>query len=109
MLHGASGLHRLTISQAGYQSESREVRIADNAIDVPPIGLRKPSGTLMLTTSPPGASVRINGKLEPQTTPAQITLPPGSYSVTVEKGGKSQTQRVDVHEDTIYMRIPLEQ
>lgn len=109
MLHGATGVHRLTISQAGYASESREVHIGDTATDIPSISLRRPTGTLMLTTNPTGASVRINGKPVPQTTPAQINLPPGTYSVTVEKGGKSQTQRVDVHEDTIYMRIPLDQ
>ncbi len=83
--------------------------MGDTATDVPPISLRRPSGTLMLTTNPPGASVRINGKLESQVTPAQITLPPGTYSVTVEKGGRTQTQRIDLHEDTIYMRIPLDQ
>jgi serine/threonine-protein kinase len=109
MLHGAGGIHRLSISQAGFESESREIHIGDSAIDVPPISLRRPSGTLMVTTSPTGASVRINGKLVPQTTPAQITLPPGTYSVTVEKGGRSQTQRIDLPEDTIYIRIPLEQ
>jgi hypothetical protein len=109
MLHGLPGVHRLTISQAGYENESREIHIGETAFDLPPVSLRRPTGTLMLTTSPPGASVRVNGKLVPETTPAQLTLPPGSYSITVEKGGKAQTQRVEVRQDTIYMRIPLEQ
>ena len=109
MLHGSTGVHRLTISQAGYENESREIRIGDTAMDVPPISLRRPSGTLMLTTDPPGASVRINGKLVPEITPAQITLPPGTYTVTVEKGGRSQTQRIELKESPIYLRIPLEQ
>ena len=109
MLHGLSGVHRLTISQAGYENESREIHIAGTATDVPPISLRRPSGTLWLTTNPPGASVRINGKLVPETTPAQITLPPGSYTVTVEKGGNAQTERIELGERPIYLRIPLEQ
>ncbi len=109
MLHGPTGVHRLTISQAGYETESREIHIGDTASDVPPISLRRPTGTLMLTTVPAGANVRINGKPVPQVTPAQITLPPGSYSVTVEKAGKSQTQQVDIRQDTIYMKIPLDQ
>lgn len=109
MLHGATGTHRLILSQAGYENESREIHIGDTATDVPPITLRRPSGTLMLTTIPPGADVRINGKPVSQTTPAQINLAPGSYLVTVEKGGRSQTQRVEVREDTIYLRIPLDQ
>ena len=109
MLHGPTGVHHLTISQAGYENESREVRIGDTAMDVPPISLRHLSGTLMLSTDPPGASVRINGKVIPEITPAQITLPPGPYTVTVEKGGRSQTQRIELRESPIYLRIPLGQ
>jgi serine/threonine protein kinase len=107
MVHAPTGIHNLTISQAGYENEYREVRIGDTAQDIPPISLRKPSGTLMLTTNPPGASVRVNGQLVQQVTPAQITLPPGSYSITVEKGGKTQTQRVDIEQGMVYLRIPL--
>jgi hypothetical protein len=109
MLHGAPGVHRLTLTQAGYENESRDVRIGEMAFDLPPITLRKPDGTLMLTTSPPGASVRVNGKLVPETTPAQINLPPGTYSITVEKAGRTQTQSVELGESLLYLKIPLEQ
>jgi PEGA domain len=109
MLRGATGLHHLTISRAGYENEYRELHIADTALDVPPITLRRPSGTLMLTTNPPGASVRIDGRLTRDVTPAQITLAPGSYLVTVEKDGRSSTQRVDMQESLIYLRVPLDQ
>jgi len=109
MLHGVTGVHRLTVSEAGYENESREVRIGDVAMDAPPITLRHPSGTLMLTTIPSGANVLIDGKPMPQVTPAQITLAPGSHTVTVQKGGRSRTQRVEVQESLIYMRIPLDQ
>ncbi len=109
MLHGAPGVHRLTLAQAGYENESRDIRIGEMAFDLPPITLRKPNGTLWLTTSPPGASVRVDGKLVPETTPAQINLPPGTYSITVEKAGRTQTQRVELRESPLYLRIPLEQ
>jgi serine/threonine protein kinase len=109
MVHAPTGIHNLTISQAGYENEYREIHVGDTAQDVPPITLRKPSGTLMLTTNPPGASVRVNGQLIQQVTPAQITLPPGNYSITVEKGGKTQTQRVEVEQGMVYLRIPLNQ
>ncbi len=109
MLHGAPGVHRLTLAQAGYENESRDVRIGETAFDLPPINLRKPSGTLMLTTNPTGATVRINGKLMPDLTPAQLMLPPGTYSITVEKAGRSQTTRVDMRDIPVYLRIPLEQ
>jgi len=109
MLHGAPGVHRLTLAQAGYENESREIHIGETAFDLPPVTLRKPNGTLMLTTTPPGASVRVNGKLVPETTPAQINLPPGSYSITVDKAGHSQTQRIELRDSPVYLRIPLEQ
>jgi hypothetical protein len=76
---------------------------------VPLISLREASGTLMVTTVPPGASVRINGQLVQQVTPAAITLRPGTYSVTVEKGGRTQTERVEVQQSPVYMQIPLGQ
>jgi uncharacterized membrane protein len=107
MVHATTGTHNLAISQAGYESEFREIHIGDTATDVPPITLRKPSGTLWLSTSPSGASVRVDGKLIPQLTPAQITLAPGSYTITVEKGGKQQTQRIDIQQSPVYLKMPL--
>jgi tRNA A-37 threonylcarbamoyl transferase component Bud32 len=109
MLHGPAGVHHLTVSQAGYLNEYREIHVGDTAQDVPLISLREASGTLMVTTVPPGASVRINGQLVQQVTPAAITLRPGTYSVTVEKGGRTQTERVEVQQSPVYMQIPLGQ
>jgi hypothetical protein len=109
LVHAAPGIHHLTISQAGYENEYREIHVGDTAQDVPPITLRKPTGTLMLTTIPPGANIRVNGEPITQVTPAQITLAPGTYSITVEKAGKSQTQRVEMQESLIFLRIPLGQ
>ena len=109
MLHGVPGVHRLTLAQAGYENESRDIHIGETAFGLPPFTLRKPNGTLMVTTIPPGASVRVNGKLVPEITPAQINLPPGTYTITVEKAGRTQTQRVELGESPHYMRIPLEQ
>jgi len=107
IVHATTGTHNLAISQAGYESEFREIHIGDTATDVPPITLRRPGGTLMLTTTPSGASVRVDGKLIPQLTPAQITLAPGTYMITVEKGGKTQSQRVEIQQNPVYLKMPL--
>jgi serine/threonine protein kinase len=107
IVHAITGVHHLTISQAGYENEYREIHVGETAQDVPPITLRKPSGTLMLTTNPPGASVRVDGRLISQVTPAAIALPPGNYSITVEKGGQSRTQRVEIQQSLVYLRIPM--
>jgi serine/threonine protein kinase len=109
MLHGPAGVHHLTYSLAGYQNEYREIRIGETAIDAPLVALRQPRGTLLLTTTPPGASVRVDGKPVPGTTPAQISLAPGPHNVTVELGGRSQTQRVEVQDSPVYLRFTLGQ
>ena len=107
MVHAVTGTHHLTISQAGYENEYREIHVGETAQDVPPITLRKPSATLMLTTNPPGANVRVDGKLFPQVTPTAISLPPGTYSITVEKGGQQKTQKIEIEQSLVYLRIPL--
>ncbi len=107
MVHAVTGTHHLTISQAGFENEYREIHVGETAQDVPPITLRKPSATLMLTTNPPGANVRVDGKLLPQMTPTAISLPPGTYSITVEKGSQQRTQKVEIQQSLVYLSIPL--
>lgn len=109
MLRGAPGVHHLTVSQVGYLNEYREVRVGDTAVDVPPISLRQPTSTLMVSTDPPGASVRINGQLMPQSTPAVLSLKPGLYAVTVERNGISTTKSVQLGEDLVHLRFTLSQ
>jgi hypothetical protein len=106
-LHGVSGPHRLAVSLDGYLNEVRTIQLDDAALDVPVIVLRPRTGTLMLTSNPPGASIRINGDLIPRLTPAEIPLKPGSYSVTVEKDGATRTERIDLRESPFYLKIPL--
>ncbi len=108
MLHGTPGVHHLTYSLAGFKNEYREIRVGEAAMDAPTVALRLPAGTLMLTTNPSGATVAIDGKPVPGTvTPAQIALPPGTHSVTVQRGGRSQTQQVQIEESPVYLRFTL--
>ncbi len=107
MVHASTGTHHLTISQAGFENEYREIHVGETAQDLPPITLRKPSGTLLLTTTPAGATVRVDGRLLSQVTPATISLPPGTYNITVEKGGQQRSQKVEIQQSLVYLRIPL--
>ncbi len=59
--------------------------------------MRSVQGTLMLTSSPTGATVLVDGKRQAQVTPTQIQLTPGSYSITVEwKDGKKASRTVQI-------------
>ena len=105
--HAMPGVHRLAISLPGYLNETREIHLGDSALDMGLISLRQPVGTLMLASSPAGASIRINGELLPKVTPAELPLKPGAYAVTVEKDGISRTERIQLRESPFYLRIPL--
>ena len=109
MLQATPGVHHLTVGQEGFQTEYREIHVGDGASEIPMITLRQPTGTLMLMTNPAGANIWINGKMLDKTTPAQLSLSPGSYTVTVAKDGRSQTQNIQLHENPLYLRIPLGQ
>jgi serine/threonine protein kinase len=103
------GLHSISIRLEGYQEERREIHIGSESQDVPLISLRRASGTLWLTTVPAGATITINDKVQSKPTPAQINLPPGIYTVTVEKNGKRQADKVEIRDGKAnYVKISLE-
>lgn len=108
MLRGAPGVHHIYLSLPGYVTELREVRVGETAVDVPPISMRQSMGTLMLTTQPPGASIIVNGDRIPQRTPAQLSLPPGGYIITVEKDRDSKTEKVQMGDSMMLLSIPLQ-
>jgi serine/threonine-protein kinase len=91
-LKGLPGRHQIAISQAGFINEYREVNLGNVAFDLPQVNLQRPLGTLFLTTTPRGATIRVNGELQPQLTPAALKLSPGRYTITVERNGVTKTE-----------------
>ena len=51
----------------------------------------------------------MNGRPTGKTTPAQLTLPPGSYRVTVERDGREATQTVDLRGGINYLKMQIGQ
>ncbi len=103
------GLHSISIRLDGYQEERREIRVGTETEEVPMISLRRAAGTLMLSTVPEGATITINDKVQSKPTPLQINLPPGSYTVSVEKDGRRVTDHVEIRNgNTNIVKIPLE-
>src|SRR4051794_21059451 len=92
----APGRHTIAVSLDGYQMEHREVDVSTGAVEMPAVILRAIGGTLMVTSIPSGATVLVNGKATGKTTPAQITLAPGQYQVTIERDGRQATQPVQI-------------
>jgi len=83
-LEATPGHHALELQKTGYDVERREVDVGSSAVELPAVVMRSVQGTLMLTSSPVGAAVLVDGKRQTQVTPAQFQLPPGSYNITVE-------------------------
>jgi len=108
-IDASPGRHTLALTLPGYQIERREIDVGSSPQELPAIVLHAPGGTLMLTTVPSGASVLVDGKPIPQTTPAQIPLPLGSHKVTVKKDGLESTQTVEIRAGISTLRISLGQ
>jgi predicted Ser/Thr protein kinase len=100
------GQHAIQFSKTGYEVERRLVEVGSGPTELPAVILRAAQGTLMLSSDPPGGSIQINGKPSPQSTPARINLPPGSYAVTVTwKDGKSVTRNIDIRNGINYQKF----
>ena len=109
-LEANPGHHSLELVKSGYDPERREVEVGSAAAEIPAVVMRSQQGTLMLTSSPTGAAVLVNGKRQPQVTPAQIPLAPGSYAITVEwKDGKKATRTVQIKDGINFEKFVTEQ
>jgi hypothetical protein len=105
-LEAAPGRHTIAITMPGYQIDHQEIDIGTGPREVQVV-LNPLTGTLMLVSDPPGASISLNGKKVSQTTPATIPVPLGSYQITLEKDGKQGTGSVNVGTGFNYLKIPL--
>jgi serine/threonine-protein kinase len=103
----APGRHTISVALDGYQTEHREVDVSTGSVEMPAVILRAVGGTLMVTSTPAGATVLVNGKATGKTTPAQIALPPGKYNVTIERDGRQATQPVQIGAGISILRFTL--
>src|SRR5262249_39015450 len=72
-LMAPAGRHFVEITLPGYQTEHREIAAGSGPRDLAPIVMRAQTGTLLLSSDPPGASISVNGKVHDKLTPVQLT------------------------------------
>ena len=106
-LRAYPGQHHITIAKPGYENLYQDVRLGQEPLDLGEIHLTPIRGTLMLSTDPEGARIRINGTEVEQLTPTSLNLKPGVYAVTVEKAGISKTENVAIGDGISHRKIPL--
>ncbi len=96
-LRARSGVHSLTVTREGYQTESREIRVEHDDIEVPLVSLTSANGMLLLTSDPTAAHVWIDGRPTDYLTPVRISLPAGNHSVAIQKDGLRSSGAVEIH------------
>jgi serine/threonine protein kinase len=83
----SAGRHALTVQLAGYRPYPRVFNVPQEG-DIF-LQLAKVSATLSVTSTPPGATIELDGALQTKRTPALFTLAPGAYHIKVERSGAS--------------------
>ncbi len=79
------GRHVLNFTLAGHRLAPRIIRVPD-LTDVT-VSLTREAGTLAIRTTPPGATIFINGEQRQEKTPAMIKLPAGRYRIRLSLPG----------------------
>jgi serine/threonine protein kinase len=109
-LEASAGKHTIAFTLPGYQIDHQDVTVGSGPVEVPAVILRAYNGVLMLSSTPPGASILVNGRPVPETTPAQLSLAPGSYKISVQKNGLQSVKTVEIHNgDTQILKVTLGQ
>lgn len=82
------GHHTITISKAGYASETRSVDVTSGSKSVITVQLAATMATVALSSDPAGASVWVDGRDSGRLTPTQISMDkPGSHTFVFKKQG----------------------
>ncbi len=96
MLPLSGGRHALTVQLAGYRPYPRVFSVPQDGDLF--LRLSKTSGTLSITSEPPGATIEVNGAVQGKRTPAVFNLTPGTYHVKVARSGASIDFDVDLRD-----------
>jgi hypothetical protein len=63
------------------------------------------SGQVQILSSPPGATILINGKERRERTPTTLDMPVGKYTITVAKDGTQGDQQEIEVKDNAFIRL----
>ncbi len=81
------GKHSITVSKAGYATDTRTIDVASAAKATAIIHLSQLTATLIVKSDPPGADIYIDSKDVGSKTPAQVSVGKGQHIVLVRKEG----------------------
>ena len=81
------GQHTITVSKSGYLTDTRTVSITSANRATTQIHLAQLVATLVVKSTPPGASVYVDGRNMNAKTPAQVSVDKGQHLVLVRMSG----------------------
>jgi eukaryotic-like serine/threonine-protein kinase len=81
------GQHTVTVSKAGYSTDTRNVEVASAGKSFVVSHLSQLMATLSVTSTPPGANIYVDGRDMGKLTPAQVSVDKGQHVVLVRKQG----------------------
>ncbi|HLW84689.1 MAG TPA: serine/threonine-protein kinase [Candidatus Sulfotelmatobacter sp.] len=81
------GSHSITVSKAGYVTDSRTVKVVSGSKAGVIVHLVQLMATLSATSNPPGANIYVDGKDMGKLTPAQVSVDKGQHIVLIRKMG----------------------
>lgn len=81
------GPHSISVSKAGYGTDTRTVNIASGSKGTTTIHLTQSSATLIVKSNPAGANIFVDGHDVGTKTPAQVSVNKGQHEVLVRMTG----------------------
>ncbi len=81
------GQHSITVSKAGYSSDSRTIDVTSGNRATANIHLAQLMATLVVKSDPPGASIYVDGRDTATKTPGQVSVDKGQHVVLVRMSG----------------------
>jgi hypothetical protein len=81
------GKHIISASKSGYSSEIRSVDIAAGSKSSLTLHLSPVNALMVVNSTPPGATVMLDGKPSGRVTPAQFAVEKGSHTILLRKPG----------------------
>jgi len=81
------GQHTITVSKAGYSTDTRTVNITSGNRTTEQIHLGQLMATVVVKSDPPGASIYVDGRDMNTKTPAQVSVGNGQHVVLVRLSG----------------------
>lgn len=81
------GQHSITISKAGYTTDTRTVNVTSGNRTTASIHLAQLMATLVVKSDPAGASIYVDGRDMATKTPAQVSIDKGQHVVLVRLSG----------------------